>query len=175
VRVGVHQFETRVAAQIERFIMDGASDWTPPFSLTDEDRALHGVVRRSIGLEARVLVCSRKRDTASALCDALRLGGYMAEWRLPSEAASLTVSADIIVWDFPAGLGESAAEFAKFAERAPGIPVVVVLGFVRASDKKSAEAQGAKAVLCKPFSIDDLLWQLAECLWDQRPGRRRVA
>jgi CheY-like chemotaxis protein len=164
VRVGVHQFVTRVGSEFERLRLHGANGWTPPFTRADEDRALNLRSLQLAEAPANVLVLAKNRETAATLCDALLSAGLFAEARWPAEAAMSPLSADLVIWDFPAGLGVSATDFARFTERTPQIPKIVIVGFPRGSDEKAAAALGATAVFSKPFLIDDLIWKLRECL-----------
>ena len=140
VRMGVHQFVQRVGAQLERLRLLGANVWTPPFTRVDEDRAINGMSLHPAEAPANVLVVAKERKRPPHCAMRIRSTGFIAEAHWPAEAATSPLAADLVIWDFPAGLGVSAADFARFTERTPQIPKIVIIGFPRASDEKPRRA-----------------------------------
>jgi len=162
IRVYAHQFRARVGAQLERYIRFGVMSWSPPFTATEEDRLLNraDLIRT---VDARtVLVVSKHSASASALCDAIAYAGYQTIWHHPSAGID-SQSAIAAIWDCPAGFAESKRSFIDLARQLRNSPIIALLGFPRAEDRREAMALGAAAVLSKPYSLEALLWQLREC------------
>lgn len=54
----------------------------------------------------------------------------------------------------------------------PGIPMIVVSGYVSDESALRCREEGATRIMCKPFDIDDMLRAVEAALRDRPPGRR---
>jgi CheY-like chemotaxis protein len=161
VRVYAHQFVARVAAQLERLAAVGAMSWAPPFTNTEEDRLLNAAPMPPAHLATRVAVFSHERQSAAMLCDALEAAGYAAVTCEPTDELR---DIDLVLWDCAGSFAACRDRFIRMAQQTPAAAKIVLLGFPRPEDVATARAAGATAVLSKPFLLDDLLWQVRDCL-----------
>jgi CheY-like chemotaxis protein len=166
IRVYAHQFVARVGAQLERYVRDGAMSWSPPFTATEEGR-LRNPQDQIRAADARaVLVVSKDRASASAICDSLESAGFRTDWNQNCDRIEIDGAA-AVVWDCPAGFAESRQSFVELVQRLRSVPVIAVIGFPRPEDRIGAMTLGAAAVISKPFLVEDLLWQVRECFMRQ--------
>ena len=162
IRVYAHQFVARVGAQLERYARDGAMSWSPPFTVTEEDRLRNTQDRIGAGDAQTVLVVSKDGASASAICDSLASAGFQTVWNRYCDRIEVDGAA-AVVWDCPAGFAESQQSFVDLVQQLRSVPVIAVLGFPRPEDRIQAMRVGAAAVISKPFLVEDLLWQVREC------------
>lgn len=163
IRVYAHQFAARMGAQHEHLAGQGATAWAPPFTATEEDRIRASSPVTPPRLAVRAAVISRDRQSASALCDAIQSAGCSPTSH-SDDLAAFDDNADIVVWDCAAGFASGTASFDRLVQRLPETPKIVLVGFPRGEDIAAARAHGAAAVISKPFLVEDLLWQVRECL-----------
>jgi hypothetical protein len=161
LRVYAHQFIVRVGQQFERLESQGGLAWAMPFTATEEDRmlALSPICERQF--MARVAVFSDQRETASALGDLLKVAGCPVVGQ--SESA-IGDDVNVLIWDCKGDFSVSQSSFERLVKRCPRPAKIVLLGFPRIADQAAAMACGAAAVVSKPFLIEDLLWQIGQCL-----------
>jgi DNA-binding response OmpR family regulator len=112
-------------------------------------------------MTARVAVISQRRETASALGDLLKSAGCTVfdDYRGTTDA-----NRDVAIWDCDGEFAASQSSFERLVERWPETAKIVLIGFPRVADQAAALASGAAAVVSKPFIIEDLLWQMRQCL-----------
>jgi hypothetical protein len=160
-RIYAHQFIARVGQLFERLERQGAWAWGLPFTKTEEDRLLESspiCERRSM---ARVAVFSDQRESASALCDLLRIAGCTVVDQSGDDV-------DVAIWDCQGDFLASQSSFERLVERWPRAANIVLMGFSRVADRAAALTCGAAAVVSKPFLVDDLLWQMRQCIVQHR-------
>jgi hypothetical protein len=168
VRVTTTEFISRVAQQFERMAEFGAMDWSPPFTATSEDRMFEHRGLKNFKVQARVMVISPSSAATNALCDAL---SSLAVAIVPHREDELSdESADVLLWDCPAGLECWNSAFHEMSQNTPRTPKIVLLGFPRPDDLQTAYLHGALAVISKPFSLEVLAWHIRESL-GRKAGR----
>jgi hypothetical protein len=155
--VYAHEFIARVGRQFELLERQSALDWAIPFTRTEEDRLLASSPICDQRFMARVAVFSDQRETASALCDLLRCAGYTVVDQRGDDVA-------VAVWDCPGDFTASQPSFERLVARWPRTAKIVLMGFPSVTDHAATLTCGAAAVVSKPFLIEDLLWQMRNCL-----------
>jgi hypothetical protein len=161
LRVYAHQFIARVGRQFERVESQSIIDWALPFTMTEEDRLLGLSANCDCRVIARVAVFADRRETASALGDLLGQTGCTVLGELEIATGD---AADVAIWDSQGDFAASRPSFERLVKRWPHTAKVVLMGFPRVADQAAALACGASAVVSKPFLVQDLLWQIRQCL-----------
>lgn len=161
LRIYAHQLIARLNRQFERRDTHGAMAWAPPFTMTEEDRSLESSPIGEHGLGARVAVFSDLRETASALGDLLNLAGFTV---VRQSNGVLDDDVDVAIWDCAGDFVAAQSSFERLVNRGPRTALIALVGFPRVADEAAVLACGASAVVSKPFLVDDLLWQLRQCL-----------
>jgi CheY-like chemotaxis protein len=162
VRVYAHQFIGRMQTQFVRLAAGGVMAWSPPFTLTDEDRLMRSMPLPPQTRPARIGVVSQQQAAASALCDAITIGEHLVISR--GRELEGGANPELIVWDCKASFAADRGIFKELVARTKRVPKLVVLGFPRVEDRTMALADGAEAVVSKPFELEDLLGQIRKCL-----------
>lgn len=156
-RVYAPQFIARVGQQFERLESQDGSAWSLPFSKTEEDRLLASSPIDERRFMARVAVFSDQRETSNALCDLFSFAGCTVVDRSGDDV-------DVAIWDCQGDFLASQSSFERLVERWPRTARIVLMGFPRVDNQAAALTSGAAAVVSKPFLIEDLLWQVRQCL-----------
>ena len=133
--------------------------WGLPTTVTEDERWLR---RSRVALTSRTgltVVRADTLDTATALMEACREGGYSAVWlgAVPSTAIQ---GAAACLWDVGAFGPPKLVEARDLRRQLGLVPLVAVMGFPRIDDRRQLLREGIAAVVSKPYLIDDLLWQL---------------
>ena len=160
-RMYAHQFIARVGQQFERLESQGGLAWAPPFTQTEEDRLLASSPINERPIMARAAVFSDRRETASALCDLFSYAGCTVVDRSGDDV-------DVAIWDCQGDFLASQSSFERLVERWPRTAKIVLVGFPRVVQQAAALTSGAAAVVSKPFLAEDLLWQMRQCIVQQR-------
>jgi CheY-like chemotaxis protein len=172
IRAYAHRFAAQTGAQFAHLKQSGSTRWTPPFTATEEDLGFMPESSDVVRCAGRIAVVSGDRQTQSALCDMLQGAGYATMACAPNlERLDEGETVAGIVWDCPAGFAEGRTSFEQLVQLAPRSPRVLLLGFPRAHDIDDALALGATAVVSKPFRVEELLWQIRECVSPSSPTR----
>jgi hypothetical protein len=133
--------------------------WSLPRTATQAellDLTCRPIRNRQTGL---VIVAARSQTTYEGLGDALLQAGYASSWLRP-DGAHFTHGAALAVWDDSSRDAGPPLSLAEFSKRMSGTPVIALLSFPRQGDLRRAHAEGAAAILAKPFSLESLLAQL---------------
>ncbi len=163
IRSYAHRFVAQMRAQFERLSRPGGARWTLPFTATEEDRSFMTAPCDRSGADGRIAVISFDRQTRSALCDMFQSAGFSTT-ALGRDWERLDEAVDVVVCDCAAGFSGYRLSFDRVVHAAPQTPKILVLGFPRAHDIADARAQGAAAVVSKPFLVEELVRQVRDCL-----------
>ena len=155
-----HQWRPRVERQLARASSGFCATWGLPLTAGADEQALATAdepIARGSGL---VVVCASATQAADSLADVCRLAGYTTvivrddqQWAAPGAVA--------VVWDASVERATNHQCVETICRSAGGAPLVALIGFPRAEDVAQATDAGVTAVVSKPFSIHDLLWELA--------------
>jgi CheY-like chemotaxis protein len=153
-----HQWQPRAARAIACALAGSCPPWGLPVTATLDERTL-ALAEQPLGQGSGVIViCAHHVQTAQALADACRAGGYEATVESEARPWSAT-GARAVLWDVAAhALDERWIE--KLRASAPGVPILALMSFPRALDVERAVEAGIAAVISKPFLLRDLLWHL---------------
>ena len=163
IRCYAHRFVAQMGSQFAQLARFGSTKWAPPFTATEEDRSVTTELHDSSHSSQRIAVISSDREARTALFGIFHHAGFSTT-ALGGDWERLDESVEVIVWDCVAGFAECRASFDRAVQVAPQTPKFVILGFPRAHDLDDALSRGATAVVSKPFLVDELLWQVGECL-----------
>jgi CheY-like chemotaxis protein len=159
IRVLWHQWQPRLVP----FLQPGSAPlpdiWSLPRTASLDEQLASTVGPLWPVREGLVAIHAETRETFQALSDACRQGGYATVW-YPQEQV---VDASGVVAALADGIscGAAGQRFVRsVVQRHRPAPVIVILDFVRRQDYDLARAEGAGAVLAKPFLVYDLLWHL---------------
>ncbi len=156
-----HQWHPRVERQLARASSGLRPIWVLPSTASADEQALATAdepLARGSGL---VVICACETQAAESLADVCRLAGYTTvivrddqQWAAPGAVA--------VVWDTSVERAKNHECVETICRSAGGAPLVALIGFPRAEDVSQATHGRVAAVVSKPFSIHDMLWQLGE-------------
>jgi hypothetical protein len=133
--------------------------WGLPQTASNDERQL-AEAERPIARRSGLVVCAARSETAWALADACRLGGYetrpIDELRPPAIDGVMA-----IVWDTTAERACDGQIVARLRAACGDAPLIATIGFPRADDCPRAAAAGVAAIVSKPYHVRDLLGHLA--------------
>jgi CheY-like chemotaxis protein len=160
-----HQWPARWASDLAQARTGNFPSWALPVTQSPEERALAAGAAPIVRRAGRIMVCARHSQTAWALADACRLGGYETlVVREDQPRARATAGAVAVVWDTdPDRFGDSEVVRGLRA-CAGGAPLVALVSFPRADDFRQAVSAGVAAVVSKPFLVHDLLWHVSRAV-----------
>jgi two-component system, cell cycle sensor histidine kinase and response regulator CckA len=145
---------TRARLYLPRLDEDDADDAKAPASclatepdnkpgrrilVVDDEEAVLDVVRRFLGIAGHVVVTATSGQAAM-------------------EMLARGESVDLIVLDLMIPREEGLANFRRFRQRLPDIPILLCTGLVHADQARQLLQDGAAELLRKPFRMNDL-WQ----------------
>jgi len=158
IRVYWHQWQARVRREIARLSEGAPSTWSLPVTASEEERLLFArePPARRAGLIAVATPEFEVQDWLRAACTRR---GYASVWLLPQRPAPVE-GATAAIFDGDDCRGDEAESLARLAAALAPAPVVALLDFPRIDDRDRALAAGARAVLSKPFAIEDLFWEI---------------
>lgn len=152
-RVYAHEWPLLWREELRRRSRGEMPLWSLPATTSSEERLL---CRSAPGVEysggKSVLVVARSCETASALEDACRAGGFS----IVSDGEDATA----ILWDTTIAAATNANDIRATRSRCHGAALVALVGHPRADDLSSMVAAGADSILAKPFFVDDLLAEI---------------
>ncbi|MEA1950916.1 MAG: hypothetical protein U9N87_05995 [Planctomycetota bacterium] len=159
-----HQFPAQCERELTRLHDGAGSTWGLPVTAGDEERLLAAQKTIEPTAHGLVVVWSRLFEMQDWIARACRLRGYSTIWLAPGRTTKVA-GARAAIFDGCRCDEVEIGELAKLsgliaaADEKP-IPIVALLDFPRIEDHDRAMAAGAAAVLSKPLTVDDLLWQL---------------
>ena len=163
LRVYWHQWAAQFGQEAGWLHQGWGSSWGLPNTASEEERVLAAAQRPIAQRQGQIAIYSGEFAMWDWLEAACRRAGYTAMWvrdPLP-HAIDQPVAALFDGNDHPI---QQYQQLRCFAQCVAPAPVVALLGFPRPEDCRQARANGAAAILSKPFSIQDLYWQLDELL-----------
>lgn len=154
-----HQWEARMARELERVRQGVNPSWTLPVTATPDERMLASEGTFDRKRSGTIAICAASAAAAEALEDLCRAGGFdtlvaadEGRFRLARRGA--------VLWDTTIGRMTDERRVAEMRSRAGGAPVLAIVGFPRAGDFELARRLGIAAVISKPFLAGDLMWHL---------------
>jgi len=155
-----HQWQPRSARAIACALAGGCPPWGLPVTATPDEQTVALAEQPLAQGSGAIVVCAHHAETADALSDACRLGGYATTVVSATQPWSAE-GARAVLWDVPANpLDEPSME--QLRASAGGVPILALMSFPRAGDVEKAVGAGVAAVISKPFLLRDLLWHLDE-------------
>jgi CheY-like chemotaxis protein len=130
-----------------------------PPTATEEERLLADTAERRASRHGLVVICSQSHETAEWLSAACRSRGYATIWQRPSTKARVA-GAMAAIFDGTDLSRDECNQLGHLAAALHLAPVVALLAFPRANDRRRALSAGAASVLSKPLVVDDLFWEL---------------
>ncbi|MEN6405836.1 MAG: hypothetical protein ABFC77_05125 [Thermoguttaceae bacterium] len=173
VRVYGHQWASRAGRQLQRMASGKSCAWSLPPTATEEERLLADAdpattptdSKKSGGLATTptdskksgglVLIHSRSPEMAEWLSTMCRSRGYATLWRR-EPASTYTDGVRAAIFDADRFGDASCAELRRLVESVRPSPVVALMTFPRAEDRRRAMQAGATAIVSKPFVLEDL-------------------
>ncbi len=153
-----HQWPPRVEWEIEH----ATSSNLPP-TATPEERLLAQSSEPIEQHTGTVVICAGRFESAMALADVCRLGGYDAVMVRDGDHFD-AAGALAVVWDTtPERLDDDGA-VTRWKRLTGARAIVAVVGFPRADDVHRARQTGISAVVSKPYLARDLLWQVEQAV-----------
>jgi len=158
-RVYANQFIPGFSRWLSTFEEGSPASVDLPRTATDAEVLLATPAVTCRNQHGGALVIARRCLTFEALADACEICGLTAVWN-GSPSVGEVRGAALVLWD-SAGWGPFERETLErvVAATAPA-PVVALLDFPRLHECEQALASGAKAVVSKPYLLNDLLWQI---------------
>ena len=163
VRIYWHQWPAQAAQEIARLRAGTCSTWSLPITSSEEERLLLSAEEPVGKREGRIALWTPDFEMQDWLKSACAKRGYSTTWLLghrPAPAEAVTAA----VFDGNECRGEERASLEQLAAALGPAPIVALLDFPRVEDRDRALGAGAKAVVSKPFLIDDLFWQIEQLL-----------
>jgi CheY-like chemotaxis protein len=155
-----HQWPARWARDAAHFRLGGTPAWALPVTLSADERTLAAAedpIQRRTG---PIAICTRHAQTAAALSDACRLGGYRPLLVREGQPAAAS-GALAVIWDADVERMSDLAAIRNVRACAGQAPLLALATFPRADDCRRAAEAGLAGVISKPFLVQDLLWHLA--------------
>jgi CheY-like chemotaxis protein len=152
-----HQWHARAGRTLA--VGDGVAAWQLPLTTSADERTLAESAEPTEQRSGTVIVCAGRFESAAALADVCRLGGYDSVIMRERETFR-DKDAVAILWDTtPENMGDQPC-VEKLRSGACGVPILAVVGFPRTDDVRRAQPAGVTAVISKPYQVRDLLWQI---------------
>lgn len=158
IRVYWHQWEALVRRELARLGEGAPSTWSLPITASEEERLLF-TQERPGHREGLIVVSTPEFEMQDWLRAACTRRGYSSVWLLPERPAPVE-GATAAIFDGNECRGDEAESLGRLAAALAPAPVLALLDFPRIDDRHRARAAGARAVLSKPFAIEDLFWQI---------------
>jgi len=169
IRVYWHQWPARAGQELDRLRAGVRSSWALPSTASEEERLLAFSDEPWPKREGLIGIVSRGFESQDWMAAACRRIGCQTVWLCPP---SLPVPAQVaaILFDATDAQGEELRQLRSLAGSGPPAPILVLMDFPRAEDRDRVLAVGARAVLSKPFLVEDLFWHLDRVLAAEPPN-----
>ena len=159
VRTYWHQWTARCCREVGRLARGERCPWMLPPTATEEERLLVDAAERWPRRDGLVLVRAFSYETAQWLSAACRSLGLATVWQRSLTGACVE-GALAAIFD-AADVGEETCNgLDRLAQTLHPAPVIAMLAFPRAEDRRRVLAAGAAAVISKPLVVEDLFWEL---------------
>ena len=159
IRIYWHQWEAYLRREIARVREGASSTWSLPITASEEERLLLFAQEPTVRREGLIAISTPEFEMQDWLRAACRRRGYSSVWLLPQRPAQVE-GATAAVFDGDDCRGHEAESLKSLAAALGPVPIIALLHFPRIDDRDRALAAGAKAVLSKPFLVEDLFWQI---------------
>jgi len=160
LRTHWHEWPARWSQELARRSHGQTALWSLPVTATEEERLL--ATYSPLKRRGLIILIAKQPNRISGLADACHgLGFETLTWSGgPLQAPLPTQGAAAILWDTTPHEMQANDCVASLRAQFEGVPVIAVLDFPRAEDRRVAEAAGLAAVIAKPFLLSDLVCQL---------------
>jgi CheY-like chemotaxis protein len=114
-----------------------------------------------------ILVIDDDDTIRTLLTDILESAGYQVVSASDGQEAIdiyRSKSVDLVLTDLVMPNKEGLETIIEFTKSYPGIKIIAMTGLIRRESLRTAKLLGAKRVLCKPFSLPELLEVVSEVL-----------
>lgn len=152
-----HQAASRLAGDLRTLRDGGCPAWGLPATISEDERILAAVSARagddSTSQHGAVVIRSNARETSDWLMASCHAIGYHTTGTTEKGVVPGAVAG---IWDGRLDAAEDADDIARLARAIAPAPVVALLGFPRAEQRKWALAAGAATVLSKPCLLSEL-------------------
>lgn len=128
----------------------------------DLDREPDPIPCRGVHQGGRVGVVVADRDRAAMYLELLRSESIAGQWLSADALTTVARDCTALLWDGDAGSAGLPVSLKTLAAAAPSRPLVAIRSTVDPHDVGRLRAEGATAVLSKPFRNDDLIWLLCQ-------------
>ena len=163
IRVYWHQWRPQCQQELTRIAAGRASTWALPITVGDEERLL-AVSREPFPLKkGHIAVVTPLFDMQDWLQRICRRQGYSTSWSRPHQSIGIEQVAAAI-FDADECSGKELDALKHLVDAIEPAPVLALMDFPRVESRDRALAAGARAVLSKPFLVDDLFWQLNQLI-----------
>lgn len=159
VRTYGHQWAARCNRELGRLTRGECCSWTLPPTATEEERLLADAAERRPSRQGLVAIYSRTHEMAEWLSAACQSRGYATIWQRPPNIARVA-GAMATIFDGSDLSPDECSQLGRLTAALHPAPVVALLAFPRAEDRRRALSAGAATVLSKPPAVDDLFWEL---------------
>jgi DNA-binding NarL/FixJ family response regulator len=159
IRTYWHEWPARVAQEIARLRGGASSTWSLPVTASEEERFLLLADEPVSPREGLIAISTPDFEMHDWLRAACVRRGYTTEWLLPRRPRHVE-GAIAAVFDGDHCRGREAEPLRRLAAALGRVPLIALLDFPRVGDRARARAAGARAVLSKPFLLEDLFWQI---------------
>jgi CheY-like chemotaxis protein len=162
-----HRLPARLSSELEAARRGRCPTWGLPLTATPDERLSAAACLPNTKRLGQIVVCGSRSESAAALADACRLGGYETQVALAREQFAAPGAA-AVVWDTSIEPATDARRVEQLRRAAGGAPVVAVVGFPREQMVRRALAAGVADVVSKPYRVCDLLWQVRRAVEARR-------
>lgn len=158
-----HRLPARMSTEFTAVHDDRCPTWGLPLTATADEGLSAAAKLPAEKRTGLIVVCASRAESAAALADACRLGGY--ETQIVTDREAFEDSAAVaVVWDTPIEQAVDARRVEQLRRAAGGAPLLAVVGFPRHEEACRALEAGVADVVSKPFLVSDLLWHVARAV-----------
>jgi CheY-like chemotaxis protein len=167
VRTYWHQWAIRCDRELRRLAKGECCSWALPPTATEEERLLADTAERWPQRHGLVVICARSREMAEWLSAACRSRGFATVWQRPPITARVD-GAVAAIFDGTLLREDQTSDLHRLAAALRPAPVLALLAFPRAEDRRRALSAGAAVVVSKPVAVDDLFGELERAASGER-------
>jgi len=171
-RVYWHVFVPRMAEELTGARARGRL--VMPRTFTESELCGIAVPLPEIRPRGLVVIRAASLESYGAISEACHAIRHATVWASPRQPAFVTGAAAAI-WDVAASIEFDGAELGRFAEHVQPAPVIAIIGFPRASDRRLALDCGASCVVSKPYLLQELWTELTRVTSECRRNDERIS
>jgi CheY-like chemotaxis protein len=169
-----HRFAAWAAVNTRQLGQRRWASWAMPETSTADELADFWSVQPLSSGRGMVLIDADDPESAEALADVVRAGGFSAVWQSPRGNGFIDdISA--IVCETNDARPATLARIGELSRQFAPSPVLAVVNFPQVEDIRQIISAGAVAVVGKPFTLHEILAQLEDALRRKRPERQAAA